>query len=188
MKRCGKCCIEKDESEFHISKRRPDGLGNRCKLCKTIEGKEYRLKYPEKFKERYSVELPKWRAENKEKCKEYSKHDRERKKQGLIQSYKSLEEINFLKEMAEKNQIEWKSLSKERKKEWRKEYRKRDSVKFKDKARGILENAILGEKIRRPNKCEKCNVECIPDAHHTDYLKPLYVIWLCKPCHVLEHN
>lgn len=188
MKRCGKCCVEKNESEFHKSKRRPDGLGNRCKLCKSIEHKEYILKYPEKFKKKYSEDLPKWREANKEKCKEYSRKDRERKKEGINKTYKSLEEINFLKEMAEKNQIEWKSLSKERKNAWRKEYRNRTSVKYKDKARDILENAVLGEKIRRPNKCEICDIECKPEGHHFDYSKPLFVQWVCNKCHNKLHG
>ncbi len=34
MKRCSKCKIYKDKSEFHSSKNKPDGLYNSCKICK----------------------------------------------------------------------------------------------------------------------------------------------------------
>lgn len=186
MKRCGKCCVEKDENEFHKSKRRPDGLGNRCKQCKSIEHKEYLLKYPEKARKKHSVNLPIWRENNKGKCKEYTK--KYSSKHYATKRKKTLEEINFLKEMAIKSQIEWKSLSEERKKEWEKEYRTREDVKAKDKARSTLENALLGEQIRRPNKCEICNVECKPEGHHFDYSKPLFVQWVCNKCHNQIHG
>jgi hypothetical protein len=52
MKRCGKCKIEKDESEFSRDKSRKDGLQCKCKRC----DKEYSL-------------IP----ENKERKNEYQK-------------------------------------------------------------------------------------------------------------------
>ncbi len=186
MKRCGKCCVEKNESEFHKSKRRPDGLGNRCKSCKSLEHKEYIAKYPEKHKEKYTNYLANWRLENKDKCKEYAKKTNEKKY--TLQPYRSPEEIEFIKKMSEKNQIEWKELSHERKKEWKKKYRDTEDVKLKNKARHTLQNAVLSEKIRRPNKCEICNLECKPEGHHIDYSKPLYVMWLCHTCHEKQHG
>jgi len=188
MKRCGKCCLEKDEKEFHKSKRRKDGLSNRCKICKSIEHKEYIAKYPEKFKEKYLLKLPEWRAANKEKCAKYAKSERERKKIGLIKKKMSEEEMKYLKEMAEKNQIEWKNLSEERKKEWKKQYRQRPERKLKEKSRHRLQEAVLYEKIRRPEKCEECGIKCIPHGHHFDYSKPLFVKWLCHLCHCHEHG
>lgn len=46
-----------------------------------------------------------------------------------------------------------------------------------------LQRAVKAGKIKRPNKCSKCNKKCKPDGHHPDYKKPLKVIWLCKQCH-----
>ena len=49
----------------------------------------------------------------------------------------------------------------------------------------LLEAVSLGE-IDRPSKCESCG--CSPpriEGHHQDYTKPLAVMWLCKPCHVI---
>lgn len=188
MKRCGKCCIEKDESEFHKSKTRPSGLGNRCRLCKSVEHKEYILKNPEKFKEKYLKKLPVWREENKEKCKEYSKKDRERKKLNIRKPAKSLEEINFLKEMSEKNQIEWKSLSEERKKEWKKRYRQTEKYKIQRFARDAIHYGVKYGFIIRPNECEMCKKECKPEGHHFDYSKPREVQWVCCECHYKLHE
>lgn len=43
--------------------------------------------------------------------------------------------------------------------------------------------AIKDGTLVKPGKCSKCNKECIVDAHHEDYLKPLEIIWLCRDCH-----
>lgn len=42
-----------------------------------------------------------------------------------------------------------------------------------------------GNIIKSP--CKKCgNVNS--EMHHPDYNKPLYVIWLCRKCHLMLHN
>jgi len=38
-----------------------------------------------------------------------------------------------------------------------------------------------------PLPCRDCGEEKV-EAHHTDYTKPLDVIWLCKFHHLMEHN
>lgn len=38
--------------------------------------------------------------------------------------------------------------------------------------------------INRPSHCSQCLMSCIPEGHHTDYTKPLDVVWLCRTCHV----
>ena len=40
-------------------------------------------------------------------------------------------------------------------------------------------------RFRQP--CERCGSE-ESEKHHPDYEKPLEVIWLCRPCHGLEHR
>jgi hypothetical protein len=50
-----------------------------------------------------------------------------------------------------------------------------------------LTHAVEHGKIIRPGHCSRCGVICAPQAHHPDYLKPLDVIWLCRPCHDLIH-
>ena len=74
--------------------------------------------------------------------------------------------------------------------------RRKSSVKYrtqypiKYKATNAVNNAIRDGLLIKPNKCECCNNEFISHnihGHHTDYAKPLEVIWLCNLCHVDWH-
>lgn len=51
------------------------------------------------------------------------------------------------------------------------------------RARTVVAQALKSGKLARPQECEDCGHFCGPEAHHDDYLKPLEVRWLCKPCH-----
>jgi hypothetical protein len=52
--------------------------------------------------------------------------------------------------------------------------------------RGRAGSALKRGKIKKQN-CVKCGC---PDSqmHHSDYSRPLDVTWLCRPCHLAEHN
>jgi hypothetical protein len=54
-------------------------------------------------------------------------------------------------------------------------------------ARKKLYYAVKVGKIVRPDACESCGKQCKPQAHHTDYAKPLEVSWLCASCHKKQH-
>jgi ribosomal protein S27AE len=56
----------------------------------------------------------------------------------------------------------------------------------KASARTILNRAVRSGAIVR-RQCERCG-EMKTEAHHTDYSRPLDVLWLCKPCHGIEHR
>lgn len=45
------------------------------------------------------------------------------------------------------------------------------------------QKALRTGDIKRAPICQKCNKKCKTQGHHTDYLKPLEVIWLCSSCH-----
>jgi len=57
------------------------------------------------------------------------------------------------------------------------------------------EKALAHDAVRRaiearrliPGPCAHCGCTKRIHGHHTDYSKPLQVIWLCKPCHIQEH-
>lgn len=66
--------------------------------------------------------------------------------------------------------------------------RYREKFPSKRKAHIIVGNFLRDGKIIRPDRCEKCRVECKPQAHHCDYTKPLEVMWLCQSCHVEWHK
>lgn len=57
---------------------------------------------------------------------------------------------------------------------------------IKLKARHAISRAIeAGRLMRQP--CGYCGAEN-SDAHHSDYNRPLDVIWLCRSCHLKEHR
>lgn len=50
-------------------------------------------------------------------------------------------------------------------------------------------NAIKAGAITRSKQCRKCGTTGITiDGHHSDYEKPLSVIWVCRPCHSAIHQ
>ena len=68
-------------------------------------------------------------------------------------------------------------------------------TKANGKAQNILEYALLKGIIKRPGQCSKCGKECKfkngrdgIQAHHSDYNKPLDVMWLCQKCHHEWHK
>lgn len=52
-------------------------------------------------------------------------------------------------------------------------------------AHRAVEKAIRNGELIRPDQCFECNTKCRPDGAHTDYSKPLDVIWLCRQCHMI---
>lgn len=69
--------------------------------------------------------------------------------------------------------------------EKRREYYANNLEKFRAKAK--VRNAIKYGRLVRPSKCEAKLACCMGDgkieAHHSDYARPLDVIWVCKSCH-----
>lgn len=64
----------------------------------------------------------------------------------------------------------------------------REKYPEKDRAHRILHYHLRKGNISRPAVCQRCGKECIPDAHHSDYSKPLDVMWLCRQCHHVTHQ
>jgi hypothetical protein len=58
----------------------------------------------------------------------------------------------------------------------------------KVKAKNALNNAIYLGRISKPEICSVCGCTGIIHGHHTDYSKPLEVIWLCPQCHSNVHH
>lgn len=70
--------------------------------------------------------------------------------------------------------------------EYTKDYREKYPNKYL--AHRILNNACRDGKLERKSECETCSSSFRIIAHHTDYLKPLDVKWLCEVCHKAWHN
>lgn len=50
-----------------------------------------------------------------------------------------------------------------------------------------VNQALLSGRLKKPLFCFKCFQPRRLDAHHSDYRKPLRVVWLCRPCHTHVH-
>lgn len=79
MKRCSKCKVERDESEFYALPRSSDGLQSNCKRCMRAANAEWVRRNPEKNAERErrrrlrtpgrsTAYVRAWRANNPEKA------------------------------------------------------------------------------------------------------------------------
>jgi hypothetical protein len=55
-------------------------------------------------------------------------------------------------------------------------------------AGSLLNYAVRIELIEKPQKCSNCHKEREIQGHHSDYSKPLQVIWVCVECHAKLHT
>lgn len=60
-------------------------------------------------------------------------------------------------------------------------------VSLEDKARYLLTVAVKEGIVIKPSECSKCGETYGIEGHHTDYNKPLDVVWLCHKCHKHTH-
>ena len=59
----------------------------------------------------------------------------------------------------------------------------REANPEKYRTHNILYSAVRDGKIKKPEACELCGSKSFIHAHHTDYSRPLEVVWLCAKCH-----
>jgi hypothetical protein len=66
----------------------------------------------------------------------------------------------------------------------------RERSTLKELARGRVGRAVRSGRLVKPALCEDCGAEAYLHGHHTDYSKPLEVVWLCvgrDGCHRKRH-
>jgi len=79
-------------------------------------------------------------------------------------------------------------------KEYFREYQSKNKKEFfpkgciKRNARQKVRDHILSGKIIKPKDCSSCSIVNKLEAHHSDYSKPLEIVWLCRSCHVTIHK
>lgn len=78
LKRCTKCGIEKELSEFNNRKSSSDGLYYQCRKCCNIDKKKYREENPDKVRE----SKKRYRKNNPDKVRESKRRNREKNKIG----------------------------------------------------------------------------------------------------------
>jgi len=69
--------------------------------------------------------------------------------------------------------------------QWRKRHPLTPEQRWKNNARAFARNYWLRGKLRQ-KPCRHCG-DARSERHHTDYARPLFVIWLCRPCHLRLH-
>ncbi len=82
------------------------------------------------------------------------------------------------------HQRRWRQKNLERRREYQRKHRAENPDAMK--ARAAINNRIYRGQLTRPTQCERCGQVAKVDAHHPDYNQPLWVWWLCRPCHAAE--
>ena len=140
----------------------------RCSICKVEkELNEFNKDKSRKDGLMYKCKLceKQYYLLNREKIKQYYQLNREEKNQ---------------------YQKEYNHMNREKINQYQNQYKKRSPEK--QKARVKLNDAVRTGKIHKPLYCSSCEGDKHLEAHHTDYTKPLEVLWLCRTCHVDLHR
>jgi hypothetical protein len=118
------------------------------------------------------------------KCKSCAKNDSNKR---FLEKLKDLEwvekELERHRIKSEKARAAGKKASKESFKKGRMAWDQKN--KHKKYAQGKVAMAIKTGKIKK-EPCSICGNEN-SEAHHEDYSRPLYIIWLCKKHHMERH-
>ena len=68
------------------------------------------------------------------------------------------------------------------------EYRRDPKNKVAIQARGEARRAVASGRIVKALSCVLCgHCSVALEMHHPDYSDPLYVVWVCLPCHRRHH-
>lgn len=170
MKKCTRCEAEKELTEFHKRKDRASGVNTICKGC--LNSRRKQLIAPKK-------------GEVNRKQREGYKKNREDRLKWMNEYWKNLpeEEKNRRREI---KRIQFKTSQEQ--KANKKKYLKEVYDQEKLKANRELNEALRRDKIQKPDYCQICNEKKRLDGHHSDYSKPLQVLWVCRKCHSAIHK
>jgi hypothetical protein len=69
--------------------------------------------------------------------------------------------------------------------QWRKAHPLTPEQRRKHNVRMLAHKYWLRGKLRQ-KPCRRCG-DANSERHHPDYSRPLFVIWLCRPCHLKLH-
>lgn len=160
---CSKCKEDKKEDRFEYRKDR-NCFRTVCKDCKNIRARKNYIKISENLSEKRKL----LRNENKE---EFNRKAR-------FRYWKNREDL--LKKAKERDSY------KNRKSEVTNKWRMRN--KEKAACHQQVVRALKKGKIKKPETCLMCGKNDKLHAHHSDYKKPLEVVWVCPSCHRKIHS
>jgi len=160
IKKCFKCKIDKDISDFYKHSQMKDGHLNKCKECTKADAKKTRNNDIEHYRE---YDRKRSHTTERIKARKFSGN-------GKIGLYCVIPKDHKAYSREASSNENW---------------RKRNPRK--SRAHGIVAYKLkTGEIHKRP--CEVCGSEERIHAHHNDYSKPLEINWLCGKHHLKHHK
>jgi len=159
LKECCRCGVKKSIKEFYKQSCGYLGRTGACKACRIKKQLEYqKTDNGIGLRREYERKMP--IEEKRAKCKKFKKEN----PSYWIEYYRQNKKIRLLSNQKyQRNNLE------------------------KSNAHSKLYYAIKTKKINKPEECSICRSTGVLDGHHTDYSKPLEVIWVCRKCHTKIH-
>lgn len=108
------------------------------------------------------------------KCKDCTKRDASENRQKNLERIRSYDRMRA----AMPHRV---AAQEARQKRWLAEHQDRRKAQIR------LGNAVRDKKIVPWPVCEIPECNCKPEAHHSDYSRPLMVTWLCRAHHMQAH-
>lgn len=201
MKTCGKCSIEKQESEFYSDKSRSDCLSWSCKSCqkkrhvsqRTREyWKAWRSNPENKKKQKEYDRKRNARLDVKERNKERNKERSERRRERLKSDPRLAEEY---KEKARARVSAWRKLNKQKVVKWRDEnrakigvYKKRRKYRLRGASGYFSEEQLAARIAYYGGRCLYCNSDNATTIDHRIPISrggtnwPSNLVPCCKSC------
>lgn len=119
------------------------------------------------------------------KCKECSKTDVKSNRADKNDYYRGYDRNRAMNPERVQGRLEYSKTPNGKAVSYRANSSWRDNNPEKYKAETMVNNAIRDGKLLR-EKCRICGEKA--HAHHPDYSKPFYVVWLCSKHHKAEHD
>ena len=165
-KKCSRCGIVKDFSEFSPYSKKTSRLRRECKACRIEKDRQYREANRERIRERQRL----WHIANA---------DRIRKKVRIWQEENP--------EKAQSTRRSWVSEHRDKMLKFNQAWRASNPEKYK--AHRVVKYAIESGKLVRASEhfCFVCGCQAT-EYHHVDYDKPLDVFPVCICCHKRWHS
>jgi len=159
LKKCNRCNKKKKLDSFYKNNKAPDGKAYACKDCQKADAKK-----------RYEA--------NREQVLDRAKRNRTFARKMYLRQWRRDNPDKVRKHAAKQR------LKKLERYIHRNNYRRNNPMKHMARAmvRAALESEILTKK-----PCVICGEEKV-DGHHTDYNKPLEIMWLCRTHHAAWHR
>jgi translation elongation factor EF-G len=192
MKKCLKCELLKNESEFGKDKYKIDGLNPYCRECIKKRSASQRKNDPEYVK-KYANE---YRKKNRERLRKESserfKNNREIYLKKSRESYHKRKIEIAIRRKIQRLNPEKREKDRIRMKKWREKNKERFNLcvrkwqlanRIKTNAHARVHWAVKTGKLKRNEFCEICESKCKTEGHHEDYSMEFDVIWLCRKCH-----